>query len=514
MGPEAVALPGVFGPVAGISVGLDGGVAILEVSRPHRQNAFDRAAMAAFVEAVALLAEACAEGAVRAVVLCGGAGRFLSGGDLKDLDAVRSPEGAAEFSATMQSALAALAALPAPVIAAIDRFALGGGLEVALAADLRVAAADATLAFRQAPLGVTTGWGAVPRLRALVGRSTALRLLLDGPSLTAGEAAALGLVDRVAPIGLPAREVALAWAAELAAAPPLAIAGLKTLVGALDLKPEARDGHAALERRHFGATWASEAHWDAVARHWASRGNVSKSIEKSVQNVGRAAAAVGGEGGTMQALSRGRFFVLEGLDGAGTTTQSKLLSRWLRRAGRSVAETAEPSKGPLGTLLRQALNRRLVGAAGEPLDARAVAGLFVADRADHLSAEVEPALAAGRDVVCDRYVHSSLAYQGVTTGDPTWVAAMNAPLRAADLVLFVRVSPAVASARRARRAATPDMYEVDDFQVAVAEGYERALSLRPGDPVAVIDGDADVRSVYRALCAAVVAHFGPPATWT
>jgi dTMP kinase len=509
MHPEASPGPAVFGPRAGITVFSGAGVAAIEVARPHRQNAFDRAAMAAFAEAVAGLGETCARGEVRAVVLCGGGGRFLSGGDLKDLDDVRTPEGAAAFSAVMQGALAALAALPVPVIAAIDRFALGGGMEVALAADLRVAAQDAVLAFRQAPLGVTTGWGAVPRLRALVGRSTALRLLLDGPNLSAAEAANLGLVDRVAPAGTSARSAALSWAAELAARSPLAIAGLKQLVAALDPQAEALADHWQIERTLFGRTWASEAHWAAVAEHWASR---DKFLNSKENQAGGAAALAQGDS-AMGAPKQGRFIVLEGLDGAGTTTQSKLLSRWLRRTGRTVAETAEPSKGPLGTLLRHALNRRLVGGAGEPLDPRAVAGLFVADRADHLSAEVEPALAAGKDVVCDRYVHSSLAYQGVTTGAPQWVAAMNAPMRAADLVLFVRVSPGVASARRARRAATPDLYEVDDFQVAVAEGYERALDLRPEDPVAIIDGDADVRAVHRAICAAIVAHLGAPAAW-
>ena len=131
----------------------------------------------------------------------------------------------------------------------------------------------------------------------------------------------------------------------------------------------------------------------------------------------------------------------------------------------------------------------------------------MADRADHLSGEVEPALAAGRDVVCDRYVHSSLAYQGATC-DPEWVAAMNAPMRAADLVVFVRVSPAVASARRLARGGVADLYEVDAFQRTVAAGYERALTLRPDDPVAVVDGDGGVRAVHRAICAAIEAHFG------
>jgi dTMP kinase len=106
---------------------------------------------------------------------------------------------------------------------------------------------------------------------------------------------------------------------------------------------------------------------------------------------------------------RGRFLVLEGLDGAGTTTQARLLADRLRRGGRRAHLTAEPSGGPVGALLRQVLTRRIGGGEGEGFDAGALALLFAADRLDHWSAEIDPRLAGGEDVVSDRYALSSLA---------------------------------------------------------------------------------------------------------
>lgn len=196
----------------------------------------------------------------------------------------------------------------------------------------------------------------------------------------------------------------------------------------------------------------------------------------------------------------GRFIVLEGIDGAGTTTQARLLTRWLQRSGRRVLQTHEPSPGPLGVLIRQALRARLVAGDGGRLDPRAIAGLFVADRADHLHSEIEPALAAGTDVICDRYVMSSLAYQG-SECDPAWIQALNAPFRAPDLTLFVDVSVEVAAARRARRGGVADLFEVDDFQRQVAEAYRRAAALHGAH---TIDGSAGIRAVFRACQGAIL----------
>jgi len=85
------------------------------------------------------------------------------------------------------------------------------------------------------------------------------------------------------------------------------------------------------------------------------------------------------------------------------------LDAWLTEQGRTVVRTCQPSPGPIGVMIRDALARRVLGTDGDRLDPRAIAALFSADRADHLHSVIEPALAAGKDVVCDRYLYSSLA---------------------------------------------------------------------------------------------------------
>jgi dTMP kinase len=197
----------------------------------------------------------------------------------------------------------------------------------------------------------------------------------------------------------------------------------------------------------------------------------------------------------------GRFIVLEGLDGAGTTTQSRLLGEALRRLGRKAHVTNEPSGGPVGALLRQVLQKRINGGAAEGFDADALALLFAADRLDHLSAEVLPRLAAGEDVISDRYTLSSLAYQALTTGDARWVETINGRARAPDLTIFLRVGAGLALGRRRGAGTTPELYEVDAFQRRVARSYERALtSLRAGGQrIEVLDGEAPVGQVAEAV---------------
>jgi dTMP kinase len=199
--------------------------------------------------------------------------------------------------------------------------------------------------------------------------------------------------------------------------------------------------------------------------------------------------------------ARGRFIVLEGLDGAGTTTQARLLAERLRAEGRRAHLTAEPSGGPVGALLRLVLQRRINGGAGPGFDPRALALLFAADRLDHLSGEVLPRLAVGEDVVSDRYTLSSMAYQTLTTGDAAWVEAINGRARAPDLTIFLRVRPRLALGRRRGAGTAPELYEVAAFQRRVARSYERAVaSLRAqGQRLEVIDGEQPVEAVAEAV---------------
>lgn len=200
----------------------------------------------------------------------------------------------------------------------------------------------------------------------------------------------------------------------------------------------------------------------------------------------------------------GRFIVLEGIDGAGTTTQRERLTAWLRGLGRLAHPTAEPSTGPVGRLIRTMLNPE-----SGPFNAQAMALLFAADRRDHLAREIEPQLQAGAVVISDRYVLSSLAYQTAAGVPRELVHAANfggAGLRIPDLTLLVEVSIEVSSQRRAQRAGTVEIYDDHVMQERVAAAYRReteAWMAASTGPCLIIDGSDTPDNVEAALRKAI-----------
>ena len=200
---------------------------------------------------------------------------------------------------------------------------------------------------------------------------------------------------------------------------------------------------------------------------------------------------------------RGRFVVLEGLDGAGTTTQAALLAAALRHAGHRVVLTREPSDGPLGVLLRQILSGGVRLRGGGVLPDATLALLFAADRLDHLASTIEPALAAGAVVISDRYVLSSLAYQGWAL-DLSWVEALNAHAPAPDLTLYLDVRPRVAATRRRRRGGRRERFEDAATQGQVARAYTRVIARHARKHyVRRIEGELPVEVVASEVKAAV-----------
>ena len=191
--------------------------------------------------------------------------------------------------------------------------------------------------------------------------------------------------------------------------------------------------------------------------------------------------------------------MLEGIDGSGTTTQAKRLRDALEARGTSVCLTCEPTPGPVGKLIRQALQRKLTldgGTAPHTLSWSAMALLFAADRLDHLDTVVLPALAEGKTVISDRYVLSSLAYQSVTSpeGDASipWIREINARAARADLTLVLDVPDAIAEQRRAARGGPAELYEVREIQRRLCVAYAQAEVLIPNDrAVHVADGTPD-----------------------
>jgi dTMP kinase len=197
-------------------------------------------------------------------------------------------------------------------------------------------------------------------------------------------------------------------------------------------------------------------------------------------------------------VTRGRFVVLEGGDGSGKSTQSARLAAWLRAQGLAVVETFEPGSGPTGAVLRELL---LHGP--EPVAPVTEALLMAADRAQHVASEIQPALSRGDWVVCDRYVPSSLVYQGVVRELGVDVVEQLSAVATAgltpDVVVLLDVSDAVADGRRA------DDSDRLEREGSVVHSSVRAAyrDLAPGRGWIVVDADGDVDAVAALVVDAV-----------
>ena len=195
-----------------------------------------------------------------------------------------------------------------------------------------------------------------------------------------------------------------------------------------------------------------------------------------------------------------RLIVLEGLDGAGTTTQAKRLVDHVIAGGGRAHGTREPSDGPVGRLIREMLTGGHALPAGTKIAQSTFGLLFAADRLDHLQREVEPQLEAGAVVVSDRWYHSSLAYQG-TGADRDWIAALNARARRPDLTIFLEVRPEVAAQRRAAAGRVQELFEDLRMQEEVAAGYLATIAelAAQGERIETIDGEASPDAVFAAI---------------
>ena len=193
------------------------------------------------------------------------------------------------------------------------------------------------------------------------------------------------------------------------------------------------------------------------------------------------------------------LIVLEGLDGAGTTTQCKRLVEHLTAHGRAAHATRETSDGPVGKLLREMLTGKHA-IEGEKLAQSTFGLLFAADRLDHLQREVEPALARGAIVVSDRWYHSSLAYQG-TGADRDWIIQLNSRARRPDMTIFLKVRPEVAAARRVAAGRVQELFEDLRMQEDVAAGYDATIAelAAQGERIEILDGELPPDSVFAAI---------------
>jgi len=224
------------------------GVAVLRVDRPPL-NALSGALLDELASAARELGE---DPGVKAVVVLGGAKAFAAGADISEFG---GPDEARAISGRFRAAFDAIGEIPRPVIAAINGVALGGGLELALACDLRIAADNARVGQPETLLGVMPGAGATQRLPRLIGPARAKELIWSARQVKAEEALAIGLVDRVVPAA-DLEDAALAWAASFASGAVVAMGVAKIVIdGGLDGR---LDVGLDLETEAFGEVFGTE----------------------------------------------------------------------------------------------------------------------------------------------------------------------------------------------------------------------------------------------------------------
>jgi enoyl-CoA hydratase len=202
-------------------------IAVVTMNRPEALNAFNTAQLEELLAAMRKLG---ADDSLRAIVITGAGERaFAAGADIKEMEA-KSPLEAKAFAELGHAVCAAIERAPQPTIAAVNGFALGGGCEIALACDIRLAAERAVLGQPEVALGIFPGWGGTQRLPRLIGAGLAKELIFTGRSVNAAEALRIGLVNAVHPaqeLLAKARELA----GQIAAQGPLAVRHAKVAIG-------------------------------------------------------------------------------------------------------------------------------------------------------------------------------------------------------------------------------------------------------------------------------------------
>jgi enoyl-CoA hydratase len=224
------------------------GVVVFRLNRPQVRNALNLAIRMELAEAVTRFA---ADPAIRCLVITGSDKAFASGADLSEM-AEATPDEVKEHN--VQQYWRAISDCPKPLIAAVEGYALGGGLELALCADIIVAGEGARLGLPEIKVGILPGGGGTQRLARLVGLKRAMLLLMTGRMFGAAEALAMGVISEMTPAG-QALSRALEIAAEIAAMPPIAVAEIKRVTNEGVNQP--LDTALLLEQRTYEALYAT-----------------------------------------------------------------------------------------------------------------------------------------------------------------------------------------------------------------------------------------------------------------
>ena len=205
----------------------------------------------------------------------------------------------------------------------------------------------------------------------------------------------------------------------------------------------------------------------------------------------------------MNEKTQGRLIVLEGIDGAGKTTQASLLEEHLRKKGREVFRTAEPTPFPSGVALREALGGKVKKSECE------MATMFVLDRIAHNihpTEGIRAILDAGKDIICDRYYYSTLAYQGQST-DYAWVKSMNLScpeIRKPDLCIYLDLTPAQSLERIRAGRDSVEIYENEETLTKVRNAFLSVLDdLSSTDRIVRIDAYRTPEEIAKDIADAV-----------
>jgi enoyl-CoA hydratase/carnithine racemase len=238
----------------------DDAIARILINRPEQRNALSLEALRCLRNIFEGLH---ADRGLKCAILTGAGDRsFAAGGDLKELAHYRTDEQAAEVSQCGRRALDAIRHSPVPVYAAINGHALGGGAELAVACDFRIAKASASIGFLQGKLNITTAWGGAADLIGLVGADRALEMLLTSRIMSMSAARETGLIDVVVPEGADLLESVLAHASHFLSKPAHVIQAFAGISHAG--KASLRTNLEPIEFQSFVTTWVHQAHWTAA----------------------------------------------------------------------------------------------------------------------------------------------------------------------------------------------------------------------------------------------------------
>lgn len=203
-------------------------------------------------------------------------------------------------------------------------------------------------------------------------------------------------------------------------------------------------------------------------------------------------------------MNRGKFITIEGIDGSGTSTQSKLLAKTITELGREVHETAEPTNGPIGKLIREIFQKKPV------LDKRIynmmIANLFTADRYEHVFSPggIRDLINKGTDVVCCRYVASNIAYQADSNLDFNRIIDMNRPFPFPDLIIYLD-NPVEKSIERILERDIVEIYENTKDLCRAKDNYERILVT---ENVFIVDATKEIEEIEGLIKAELIRRFG------